>query len=228
MILDPPSPSLTRLRKGAASQNDDNMENDFKYKDIHWEKADPKEIIFPLISPGSKVLDLGCWAGRLGEKLIKEKNCEVYGVDINKKAIELAKKRLSKAFLIDLNKEKELPKLFNNEKFDYIVLVEVLEHLINPEKLLIKVKKLLKNDGKILISVPNIANWEIRLKLLFGSFDYEEQGILDETHLRFFTRKSIQHLLISLGFNIEQEYYTRAIILPGLFATQFIYVCTFK
>lgn len=204
------------------------MENDFKYKDIHWEKADPKEIIFPLISPGSKVLDLGCWAGRLGEKLIKEKKCEVFGVDINQKAIELAKKRLTKAFVADLNKEKELQKLFDNQKFDFIVLVEVLEHLVNPEKLLTEIKKLLNKDGKIIISVPNIANWEIRLQLLFGNFDYEQQGILDETHLRFFTRKSIRNLLMSFGYNIEQEYYTRTNILPGLLATQFIYVCTFR
>lgn len=199
--------------------------DNFKYKDIPWEKEDPKEIIFELIENNSKVLDLGCWAGRFGEKLKNEKNCLVYGTDINKQAIKLAEKRLDLAFLSDLSKPETLKETLREENFDFITAIEVLEHLAEPEELLLEIKKYLGKNGKLIVSVPNVANYAVRLNLLAGNFSYEDQGILDETHLRFFTLFTIKKLINDSGYKIEQIKYTRAKIFPTFFATQFILVC---
>lgn len=198
------------------------MDDDFKYSDEPWVKHDAKEVVFSSVTPNTKVLDLGCWTGLLGEKLKKEKNCFVIGVDINEKALELAKKRLDKVFLADLDNwdiKNGLP------NFDYITATDVLEHLKNPEGLLLKVKKYLKDEGRLIISVPNIAFWTIRLKHLLGNFDYENTGILDNTHLRFFTKKTATQMLENCGYIIEKFYFTGTKFLPELKAFQFVFVC---
>ncbi len=209
------------------------MDNDFKYSDEPWVKHDAKEVVFSSVTPNTKVFDLGCWTGLLGEKLKKEKNCIVFGVDINKKALELAKKRLDKVFLVDLEDSESLNKILpppgrgqNDEnKFDFITATDVLEHLKNPEELLFKVKKYLKDNGRLIISVPNIAFWTIRIKHLLGNFDYEKTGILDNTHLRFFTKKTATQMLENCGYVIEKLYFTGTKFLPELKAFQFVFIC---
>ena len=79
--------------------------------------------------------------------------------------------------------------------FDVIILGAVLEHLKNPDQVLIRICRCLKDGGKVIISMPNVANWYIRLHLLLGNFDYQDRGIMDRTHLRFFTWKTFQQLL---------------------------------
>jgi len=204
-----------------------------KYKDEPWEKTDPKEIVYGLIAPGSFVLDLGCWTGRLGEKLKEEKDCRVVGVDINKEALKIAQKRLDKVWQVDLNEPKNLVAILADNKFDYILAVDVLEHLQNPKELLgeinkvccFAIKKYLKKQGKLIVSLPNVAYYKIRLSLLRGKFGYEDQGILDRTHLRFFTLFSAREMLEGADYEIEQIFYTRTNILPTLLASQFIFVC---
>jgi len=154
--------------------------------------------IFSKIPKDKKVLDLGCNTGLLGKKLIEEKNCIVYGVDYSKEAIKIAKKNLIKAEIGDL--EKEIP--FKGEKFDRIILADIIEHLKYPEELLIKLKDFLKKDGEIIASIPNVANISIRLGLLFGNWNYKKTGILDKTHLRFFTKKTIKELFYNSGYKI--------------------------
>ena len=146
-----------------------------------------------------KILDIGCNTGSLGEKLIKEKNCIVYGIDCSKKAIEIAKRRLNKAIVFDLETYK-LP--FKNEKFDIIIFGDVLEHSRYPEEIMREYAKLLNKRGLVIASIPNVANIEIRFKLLFGNWNYEEEGILDKTHLRFFTNKTIVRMFKESGYKI--------------------------
>lgn len=200
------------------------MDNDFRYDDIAWPKNDAKEFIFPVIRPQSKVLDLGCWTGRLGDKLRKEKDCFVVGVDINKKAMVLAQKRLNETYQIDLNQGELLAKSIR-QKFDFIVLADVLEHLKDPENLLKTVKQFLDKNGCLLISLPNIANWRVRWSLLCGKFDYEKTGILDETHLRHFTKASAKEMIEKAGYKVEKIYYTGTKFLPTLKAYQFVFDC---
>ena len=150
--------------------------------------------IAKMIAPRSKVLDVGCSSGQIG-KLISN---YIVGIDRNKEDLE--KSGYNKKILLDI--EKGIPAL--NEKFGFIVFADVIEHTVDPEKLLMAYKKYLEKNGKIIVSLPNIANIYIRLKLLFGVFNYQERGILDRTHLRFFTLKSAKKMFADSGFEIEE------------------------
>ena len=89
-------------------------------------------------------------------------------------------------------------------EYDFIIFADVLEHLPEPSKVLRRCVASLKPDGKVIISVPNVANIVVRLSLLLGRFEYRDRGILDRTHLRFFTRKTLTRLLDESGFNLGQ------------------------
>jgi len=154
---------------------------------------------YTFTSSNKKILDVGCGTGALGEALKKKGNI-VYGIDISKKSIEIAKKRLDKVVQIDLETENKLP--FKEASFDLIIFGDVLEHFRDPLSVLKNIRKYLKKDGIIIISLPNIANWEIRLKLLFGKFNYQKEGILDDTHVRFFTLKTAKELIKKAGLKI--------------------------
>lgn len=159
------------------------------------------EILIKLTEPNKKVLDIGCSKGFLGQKL-KEKGCILTGIDNNKEDLTEAKKYYDKTFLMDINKDNI------KGKYDIIILGDVIEHLPEPEKILKDIKKNLNENGYILVSVPNIGNIYARLKVLFGNFNYEEKGIFDKTHLRFFTLKSFKKLLNNSGYSIIKMEYT--------------------
>jgi len=168
-----------------------------EYNNKVYEYTNPDILKY---APSNKrILDVGCGTGALGREFKKKGNV-VYGIDISKKSIEIAKKRLDKVIQIDLETEVDLP--FKEESFDLIIFGDVLEHFRDPFSALNNIKKYLKKDGQIIISLPNIANWEIRLKLLFGKFDYQKEGILDDTHLRFFTLKTAKELIKKAGLKI--------------------------
>lgn len=155
--------------------------------------------IIDLIPGTSRVLDLGCGSGALARALA-EKGCRVTGVD------RLDPAEVSDAFeayhRADLGEELELPL---GREFDYVLLSDVAEHVPEPERLLKGVRKYLKEDGILMLSVPNIALWVYRLALVFGRFEYTDRGIMDRTHLKFFTVVTARHLLWSSGFSILEE-----------------------
>tara|TARA_B110000967_G_scaffold117517_1_gene120240 strand:- start:2848 stop:4344 length:1497 start_codon:yes stop_codon:yes gene_type:complete len=155
-----------------------------------------------IIKENSSVLDLGCNNGVFGNFLKKKLNCKIVGVDKKK---ELEKHYLDSYVSCDLNSE--LPNI-NYDKFDYILILDVIEHLLSPEKFLSELKKKLSLNTKvnILISTPNIAFIVIRLMLLMGSFNYGKRGILDKTHTRLFTFSSFEKLLKQYGFSINKSY----------------------
>jgi methionine biosynthesis protein MetW len=157
-------------------------------------------IIFQLIDGGLKVLDVGCGTGRLGEKLRLEKNCYVVGVEEDYQAVSLAKSRLDDVVVADVERLSTLP--YPKKYFDVTVFADVLEHLKRPEKALTFFKEYLKDDGYIIASIPNVANWTLRLKLLLGKWNYKERGLLDKTHLRFFTLKTTKELIEGADFKI--------------------------
>lgn len=154
-----------------------------------------------IIKENSLVLDLGCNEGELGVYL-KKKNCIVIGVDKKK---ELEKNQLDDYVSFDL--DKGLPSI-DYKNLDYILILDVIEHLLRPEKFLSELKKKISSNTKvkILISTPNIAFIVIRLMLLLGSFNYGKRGILDKTHTRLFTFSSFKNLVEQYGFSITKSY----------------------
>ena len=164
-----------------------------------------KSRIASLIPQGPHaILVSGCASGVLGRKL-KESNKanEMVGVEIFEEAAEEAAKHYDKVYRGDIE-QLNLP--YENH-FDFVVCADVLEHLKDPWKTLREVCIWLKPKGSIVISIPNVRYWRILRQLLFsGRWEYVKAGILDHTHLRFFTRKSVLRPLMEAGFDIH---YTR-------------------
>ena len=96
----------------------------------------------------------------------------------------------------------------SGREFDRVVVLDVLEHLRDPAKLLHEVRTQLASRGKLIVSVPNAVNITIRIMTLFGHFSYSDRGILDWSHVRFFTRKTIRRLLEQNGYRVTARHYT--------------------
>ncbi|OGY23017.1 MAG: hypothetical protein A2126_01720 [Candidatus Woykebacteria bacterium GWB1_45_5] len=158
--------------------------------------------IYHRVRENSLVLDVGCAAGYFDKVLKEKKNCKIVGVEID---AEDAKKAESYCELV-LNEDiegKNLESKLTRYKFDHIIFADVLEHLINPGEVLVRVKRFLADTGSILISIPNIAHVSVRLELLSGKFIPEKIGILDNTHLRYFTKESFSDLVRSSGYKVK-------------------------
>lgn len=178
-------------------------------------------------NPESKrILDIGCASGYMGSRL-KESGAYVVGTDISLEAIKIAKNRLDEAYLVQpgeiLPTDKDL-------KFDVILLTEVVEHTFDPVTLLIKARSVLKSDGFMVLTTPNFLTWTNRLKFLFGNFRYQDQGMFDFGHIRWFTYQYLKEVLKESGFKIEKKDHiifpgklTRVLkFWPSLFASQFV------
>lgn len=154
--------------------------------------------IVALIPDGSFVLDVGCGSGMLGAYLTRNKGCVVDGVDLNVDAVNIAENNYRKTFVLDLESENLVEK-FCVDSYDFIVVADVIEHLVNPGILLEGVRALIKPSGTVIFSVPNITHISVGLELLLGKFHYSDNGLLDRTHLRFFSRKSLLEKLSQHG-----------------------------
>ncbi len=155
----------------------------------------------------AQVLELGCGDGSMSRLLRERCEAHIIGIDHNPDIVWQAQRYCDYVFTEDLDDPHSLDAL-EGEKFDVITLVDVLEHLQHPEALLQRLKPLLLDEGQLLISIPNIAHSSVRLELLNGRFDYESAGILDATHLKFFTAESVQTLLADAGFAVNDIDYT--------------------
>lgn len=186
----------------------------------------PHSIIPEYIKPFTQILDVGCNTGYLG-KLLKQKKVITDGIDINEKALKVADKYYRKTFKRDLYLgQLSIP----NRKYDYITFIDVLEHLPRPDLVLRDSLKFLNKQGRVIISLPNIARLEIRIGLLFGKFNYTDAGILGEDHLRFFTKKSGIKLIEECGLKVIKVIPTGLGHAFGFFDTmtafQFIFICS--
>lgn len=160
------------------------------------------EVILKQIAKGKRVLDLGSSNGLLFKELSDQGN-EIICVDM----VDPSQVTIPKENYIQCNLE-EYEKLNFSREFDYIILADVVEHLRNAKGLMQYIKKFLKEDGKIIVSVPNIAIFIYRLSLMLGRFNYSEKGTLDETHVRFYTKFSITQLLERSGYTVHANYST--------------------
>ncbi len=156
--------------------------------------------VLRFLPEGKRVLDVGCGYGVLGPQL-KRRNNYVVGLDLNGRAIEAAARRFDEAHVADITRIDALPNSCR-DPFDVIVFTDILEHVYNPSHVLEDYRALLKDDGYIIVSVPNVAAWHVRIGLLFGQWNYKQTGILDKTHVRFLTKKSARRLLQQSGYRI--------------------------
>lgn len=170
--------------------------------------ADLKSAIgwmYDYVKPGSVFLDFGCSTGYFGGLIKNAKNAQVYGVEISEDRKE-ANKVLDGVYSFDL--DGDWPDKIYERKYDYAFFGDVLEHLKYPEEALKKTAKLLKDGGKVFVSIPNIAHISTRLELMGGNFEYEPMGILDSTHLKYFTLSSFSQLANNAGYKIKSIDYT--------------------
>jgi len=148
---------------------------------------------------GRKLLDVGAADGLLSRRLT-ELGWRVTAIE-GDPALAQAGARYCER-MITLNLDREIP--VGEGPFDVIVYGDVLEHLVDPLRILVELDRSLAPGGFVVISVPNIAHLWIRLLLLFGRFDYLDRGILDHSHLRFFTERSLRAMLADAGLLIER------------------------
>jgi SAM-dependent methyltransferase len=180
---------------------------DFKYNSHYWILKLLSEAKQPL-----RILDIGTADGYLGA-ILKGQGHYMVGVENDEALAVKARCHYDQFYIADVE-EFDFP--FDDE-FDYILFADTLEHLKRPAEVLRRALPVLKNTGEAVVSVPNVANFLIRLSLLAGRFNYTERGILDKTHLRFFTLRTVAELLESCGCRVIEVIATPApiqLILP--------------
>ena len=158
-------------------------------------------VLAGMVTPGSRVLDLGTGSGALGKHLRDHAGCSVDGVTINEQEAAIARPHYRRIEIADLERE-DWSSAFSGEQYDFIVCADVLEHLRRPETTLKACRTLLAPAGQVLISVPNAAYSGLVAELLNGDFTYRDEGLLDRTHLRFFTRRSLLQFLQAEGWSV--------------------------
>jgi 2-polyprenyl-3-methyl-5-hydroxy-6-metoxy-1,4-benzoquinol methylase len=159
--------------------------------------------IFRLVEENARViLDVGCGKGRLGANLKQAVlGRKVFGIEHNDRIAAEAKKVLDRVLIGDLQ-TMNIP--FDLERFDCIIFADILEHLVDPDAALRRLKPHLKPHGKVICSIPNMRHYTAILKLLYRGWEYNGWGLFDRTHLRFFSLHTMKKLLADQGFQIER------------------------
>lgn len=177
-------------------------------KDIYKEKNGNyyshirHDLIQMIEGNDNKILDIGCGEGQTGWTLKKSgKAKEVVGVEFVEGPANRAESRLDKVIHGDVE---EITLSFQPEYFDYIILADVVEHLIDPWRVIKQLSRFLNREGFLIASIPNIGHWRVLKDLiLFDKLEYQRAGILDKTHLRFFTQKTILAMFSQSGFTVK-------------------------
>ncbi len=172
-----------------------------KYTQFDAAPHSTHSLVISLVPAGARVLEFGCATGYMSEALKIRLDCRVTGVEQSPEAGEMARAHCDRVIIGDAETI-DFDQLFDNDRFDIILFADVLEHLREPDVLLRRVSRLLDVDGAVIASIPNIAHGSVRLALLHGEFRYRDKGLLDTTHLRFFTRETIQDLFEGNGYVI--------------------------
>lgn len=174
----------------------------FYQREIRPDERSSLSVLAGMVPMGSQVLDLGCGSGALGLHLGATRGCTCDGVTLSPLEASHAQAHYRRIETADLETT-SLSELFAGQRYDVIVCADVLEHLRRPERLLPACQNLLKPGGRLLISVPNAAYAGLTLELMHGEFRYRPEGLLDQTHLRFFTRSSLGRFLQDNGWAVD-------------------------
>jgi 2-polyprenyl-3-methyl-5-hydroxy-6-metoxy-1,4-benzoquinol methylase len=179
------------MSDASAEQGSSAPRYDFERVDLESESVHADVV--RMVGEGKRVLELGPATGYMSKSMI-ERGCTVVGIELDPAMAERAAQFCERLIVGDLD-ELDLDAELGEEKFDVIVAADVLEHLRDPLATLGKLRPHLTGDGAFVISIPNVAHGSVRLALLAGHFRYGDIGLLDSTHLRFFTRESFEQLL---------------------------------
>jgi methionine biosynthesis protein MetW len=172
----------------------------YKNKDEGYFGNNRSELVKFIPGDVKRILDVGCGAGDFGAYLKSQNSYEIWGVELDEKSSVKAQQKLDR--VINSQFRSDLPE-FHNQTFDLICFNDVLEHLVNPEEVLKSCKSILNENGHILASIPNIRYFRVILTLLRDKdFKYQKFGVMDETHLRFFTKKSMVRLFETNNYEV--------------------------
>lgn len=166
-------------------------------------------LIINQIKRGSTVLEFGPANGRMTKYLKEALDCKVYLVEIDEAAGKEALQYGEELVVDDIETYSWYEK-YENIRFDYITFADVLEHLRDPEQVLTRAKSLLKQDGSVLLSVPNLAHNSVIISLLNNEFEYNKTGLLDNTHIHFFTKNSLENTMNRTGLTVVKRFATYA------------------
>ncbi|HUY23712.1 MAG TPA: methyltransferase domain-containing protein [Candidatus Saccharimonadales bacterium] len=154
------------------------------------------------VPTGAAVLDIGCSGGKFGLALEAQRGCRVLGLEVSRAATARARARGLEVIRADVQTT-PLESVLQGRRFDVVVLADVLEHLASPGRLLTQLPEILEPRGRVLVSIPNITHVDIQLMLAQDEWRYRPSGLLDHTHVRFFTLGSITELAFGCGFDVE-------------------------
>lgn len=164
--------------------------------------------IVELVGHRQQVLEFGCASGYLSE-LLTAQGCEVVGIEQDHEAILAAQRHCRNVISADLNTLETIS--YPLGSFDVLLFTDVLEHLLDPVTVLRRFLLYLKSDGRVVVSIPNIANWTIRWELIRGRWNHTDSGLMDKTHLHFYTRRTARELLNSADLQIIHEDVTQGL-----------------
>ena len=169
----------------------------------HIERFGPAPTHFKIAAmagTGKNVLELGCATGYVSALMFKN-GCRITGIELDPEAAAAAQPFCRQVITGDVNDPDVITAA--GKDFDVVVAGDVLEHLPDPFSVLVSLHQVIKPEGIVLVSLPNVAYWRMRMDLLLGRFDYQDTGLLDRTHLRFFTVNSFIQMAQETGFIVQ-------------------------
>lgn len=188
------------------------MSNNYDFA-LDMQSKNSLSIILSKIKKGSLVLEFGCAHGRMSRYLKEVLECKVYGVEIDEEAARSSKAYMEELVVENIGSFGWLDR-FGGLRFDVVIFADVLEHLVEPAAVLTKAATLLKEDGVVYVSIPNITHNCVVMELFKEQFEYQRAGLLDSTHLRFFSYYSFKELCAQSGLSVVFE--DAVVVVPEL------------
>ncbi len=183
----------------------------FRYDlEIDMSTRSTQARVVRLVGNDKRVLELGCATGYMS-RVLRERGCRVVAIEIDGAAAARAAGFCERVIVGDIDRVNFAQEL-GDDLFDVVVAADVLEHLKDPARALRRIRPHLTQGGRVVASIPNIAHGSVRLALLAGTFPYSEVGLLDRSHLRFFTRESVEQLFSDAGFSLTYVHRQRRAI----------------
>lgn len=167
------------------------------YTNKVYENKGNSDVLKEVPEFANTILDIGCGAGD-NAKILKALGKNVVGLTISESEAKIAESFCDKVIIDDV----ENLSLLTSEKFDCILMSHICEHLVNPEKALINIGKYLQEEGRIIIAVPNMAYYKLRLRILKGNWEMKETGPFDRTHLHFYSYNSVDSLYNNSNYKV--------------------------